>query len=286
MPVARWLCGAQAARAMARTVSLAGFVAAMLPVCAESALAQVRVAETVRVTGTVRDDKTKLPLARTIVRVDALSLSTETDSAGHFELILPFGGHVLQFIHGTHRVAQRALMLAGVSVAQVDVQLASAVTKLDSVRVVAHPGKPLPPGMEDRMRQHDGHFIIDTTLRLSEHLQLSMVLTREIPGLRLEHEGGRLVAMSRRGGAFGGRCFLTIFVDGNLIWAPDFTSGSRNLATSRLTDRSLPPDLDQFLVLELEAVEVYASADVPPQFRGPSAACGAMVLWTRTNRKR
>jgi len=43
-----------------------------------------------------------------------------------------------------------------------------------------------------------------------------------------------------------------------------------------------PPNLDELLVRNLEAIEFYSSPSrTPPEFQTLTAQCGTLVIWTR-----
>ena len=67
-------------------------------------------------------------------------------------------------------------------------------------------------------------------------------------------------------------CWASIFLDGVGLYRSDRTSGNGE-----------PPDLSRdILVSTLDAVEYYRGAsEVPQEFGGSNANCGALVLWTR-----
>jgi outer membrane receptor for ferrienterochelin and colicin len=66
-------------------------------------------------------------------------------------------------------------------------------------------------------------------------------------------------------------CFSQVFVDGVQIYG--MTVSTRG---------SDPPNLDDFHVEDLEAVEYYSSpSSTPPEFRTLTSQCGTLVLWTR-----
>ena len=62
-------------------------------------------------------------------------------------------------------------------------------------------------------------------------------------------------------------CYMGIYVDGVRLWAP----GSVD-----------PPDFDQMRNNQYEGVEIYRGpAELPIQYQGTGAACGAILLWYR-----
>lgn len=58
-----------------------------------------------------------------------------------------------------------------------------------------------------------------------------------------------------------------MYLDGILVWAPG---------------RIEPPNIDDFKVHSLEAVEVYRSNGmVPIEYQAVGTECGVVLLWTR-----
>jgi outer membrane receptor for monomeric catechols len=149
-------------------------------------------------------------------------------------------------------------------------------------------------GYHERKQLGFGTFIDDSLLRTREHSALSDVL-RRVPGLTLTYlpsGGGLAVQMSRAGtistcpimapqcGAPGGlankerkdtRCFAQIYLDGIRVYAPGQNTGdSRGFS------------IDQFMVLHLQAIEIYKGpGSTPAQYNSTGSACGTVLLWTR-----
>jgi len=107
---------------------------------------------------------------------------------------------------------------------------------------------------------------------------LSDVLRSNGPSLKFIRrfpEGGLAIASTRdraglRQGATGGAapCLMQIYLDGRKMWGRS-TGGP-------------VPNIDEFLVSELGAVEVYyGPAATPTEYSGTDAACGTVVIWTR-----
>ena len=69
--------------------------------------------------------------------------------------------------------------------------------------------------------------------------------------------------------AIGGWCFLSVVLDGALIW--------------ELGNPRQPPDLSGISASELQAVEIYRGpSEIPIEFSATGSECGVIVLWTRT----
>ena len=110
---------------------------------------------------------------------------------------------------------------------------------------------------EQRRKVGIGHFVTEAQLRKDDGLKLSHELGR-IPGLTISAKGNGTV-QSTRGG-----CTPVVFLDG-----------------LRLQDGRGMPTLGNWEVSEVGAIEYYTSAQIPAQFNQTSAACGAILIWTR-----
>lgn len=120
-----------------------------------------------------------------------------------------------------------------------------------------------------------GSFLSRDDLEKREHSRLSDVL-RSLRGVRVQRlrNGSEVVLssrstrMDRRGSAK--ECYYQIYLDGIRVYAPGI-------------EEEAPPDINAFAPVGLEGIEVYSgSAVTPPKFSGVNAACGTIVLWTRT----
>lgn len=106
---------------------------------------------------------------------------------------------------------------------------------------------------------------------------------RAVGGLRLMPRlaacGGGSSLASGRGMSSAGEsydcvdraCYAAVYVDGSLLWVPGMGD---------------PPNIEQYLASELDAVEVYRGAgQLPSELMSTGTACGAIVLWTRTSNR-
>jgi hypothetical protein len=177
----------------------------------------------------------------------------------------------------------------------VEVVMRSGVQRLPDITTEANKTtvSPRMAGYHERKQLGFGTFIGDSLLRSREHSALSDVL-RRVSGLTLTYlpsGGGLAVQMSRAGttstcpmmspqcGPPGGlvskrkdsRCFAQIYLDGIRVYAPGQNAGdSRGFS------------IDQFRVLNLQAIEIYKGpASTPAQYNLTGSACGTVLLWTR-----
>jgi hypothetical protein len=165
------------------------------------------------------------------------------------------------------------------------------VTSLDSVLVTAPSRAILSPAMrtfERRAAAGFGTFIRADELRQREEVTLRYVLAR-IPGLRLvTYQNATFAALVRSSAAMNApraipwdansprRCWVQIYLDAIRIYGP--------IAAARgSSDAGQPvPNIDDFRVRDLEAIEFYPGpASTPAELGGTGATCGTLVLWTR-----
>lgn len=239
------------------------------------------------VTGTVRG--AGRPLSGAEVRLEPEGITALTDATGEYLLKARQGGvvHLSVRAVGFHPAGRRMLLVTGDTVAS-DFALDPAAQQLDSLSVEA-PGASVRGKMaafEERRRAGAGRFYPREVLAKREHATMADVL-RMTPGLRLIRRpdlcGGGFAIGTGRGGVTGwqswmkcgpGRvvsvepaCYYAIFLDGARYWVP----GS-----------SEPPDINQFQVRGVQAIEVYRGpAETPIQYQGTNTACGVVILWTR-----
>ncbi len=216
-------------------------------------------------TGTVRNDSSRAPLAGVEIAIEGPGGSkTTTDGDGAFTLVgLPLGiGSAIIRKVGFRPIRLRTYAF-GDDTVTIAVRLKPAVVELEPLEVRA---SSLPPGMQEfAERRFSGHgtYLDPELLRKSEHRSLSGLL-RGVRGVQLRPTAGnRYVAVSSRG-----NCPMAVWLDGVEIYRPGV--------------RGSPPDIDMLTVATLGAVEVYrGGADTPAELGGSGASCGTIVLWTR-----
>jgi len=236
----------------------------------------------VTVTGVVREDGTRRPLAAVEVLIEGTGRADTTDNAGRYRLDAPAGTRVALFrIIGYRPVRLRLVLTRGDTVTADAELVREQAQQLEPIETTARPSAPRGIGVEafeERRRLGFGKFIDSTDLRRWEGRRLTDVL-RGIAGMRLipyvEDPKQPWIFEWRAVGRGttsigGGPCWMSVVLDG----APIYRSGSS----------SRPPDFHREFVQvsSLQAVEVYRSAaEVPQEFGGPSEQCGLLVLWTR-----
>lgn len=241
-----------------------------------------------RIQGTVRDSLQGTPLPLVEVAVDGMNLSTRTDAQGQYALTLPLGFHTVLFRRIGYHPITRRLRLSNADSVRLDVTMLDEAQRLAPIEVEEPaPPRTWPPGLDNRLKDGYGQFVMDSTIRKFEHSTVSNLLQSQTTGVRFKRLSGRNVAFSGRGprmmGGMGGAmdCYFSIWLDGILLYEPgDGAPGPRNSGGGA----SLPPDLDRYAVVGLEAIEVYHPAQLPSQYRGGNSACGVILLWSRTQR--
>jgi hypothetical protein len=219
-----------------------------------------------------------------------------TDESGRFQVSLAPGGYVALFRLIGFAPLRLAIRAESIDTAWANAFLVPSALPLPPLEVTAKPDGPRGLGLEafeERRKLGFGRFIDSTELRKSEHLQLPDMLKR-VPGILLEDRGANQhVAMSTRrsGLTWEGptRCPMQIVVDGVVVYrtqAPvnipsHFPNGEPNPAAG-IGARMGPPRLEDWMIRELTAIEVYRGAsETPIEFGGSGAGCGTIVLWTR-----
>jgi hypothetical protein len=241
------------------------------------------------VQGVVRDSASGVTLDLVDVAVEAARQQAVTDSSGRYALPLAAGDHVIRFRRIGYAPAVHRVSLAGADTVRLDVMLVAAPQELEAVTVEAPtPPRAWPPGLDQRIRDGAGSFLTGEVLRRSEHRQLSSLLRSGVRGVRVvvDPRTGRSLAMGR-----GASCPMAIWLNGHLVYRPSMQETSPDPSARILQrggavraqpgDQQAPPDLDQWKVSDLEAVEVYSVAQTPIQYAITGGGCGTILLWTR-----
>lgn len=258
-----------------------GAVAGLLGTFLAGSAASPLGAQTV-VRGGVVDESTRQPVAAVELVVQDRVVATTAEDGLFLIRDLSRGIHVIVFRKiGYRPVALRAVLARGDTIERV-VELGRSAVELAPIEVVA---SKYPPGMErfaERRVRGRGTFWDAGVLRVSEHRRLAEMLT-QVNGVRPIFQRDRTVAVTRRGGGglsmSGGEtaCYMAVWVDGVQVFAPTALGPRRGP-----DGKDAVPDLDDFKIVELEAVEVYPGpATLPPELSGTGGNCGAIVLWTR-----
>lgn len=216
-------------------------------------------------------------VANARVGIDALNLQALTTDSGSYRLTVPGAGTVRISIRALgFQPASHQIQLAANDTTIADFILVAVPQELDSVTVAAP--APVVRGkmraFEERRRFGLGRFY--TREALAGHEDRTLANTLRLAGLQLRARpdrcgGGYAVATGRGGGTpvacVEPACYASIFLDGVRYWVPG---------------QGIPPNINEFLVRDLEGIEVYRGmSDMPIQFQVYGSSCGAVVLWTR-----
>jgi hypothetical protein len=157
--------------------------------------------------------------------------------------------------------------------------LPTVVTKAKGEDSVPHYISPALRGFEERRKAGFGRFVTEADLRKRDNSRLSEVIRALVPGAAMVPGPGSAVLLTghRAGGSGGramqpGRCYVTVYVDGAMIYS--LTQGPP--ATNP------PPDFSAMMADTYAGIEFYAGgASVPVQYNKTDAGCGTLLLWTR-----
>jgi hypothetical protein len=210
-------------------------------------------------------------------RVSAGRARTLTDSLGHFSLTsVPAAPFRLRVERGGYATLDSTVAASGALV----LTLTPRPEALPSVQGTAPGGGYVSPrmeGFEFRRTHHNGsgRFITRADLERDQYSTLANVL-RRLPGAMVVHGGAAMEDYLATGQSPGPHalshppapCYAQIFVNGVQVYGMDRGDS--------------PPNLNEFSLNELEAVEYYAQpASTPAEFRTMNADCGTLILWTR-----
>lgn len=232
--------------------------------------------------GTVRRASDNAPLAGADIWLPAVGRRTITDSAGEFRFReLPSGPTLVQTRHVGYLVVRDTVTLARGQEVRRDYVLNGQAALLDTIRTIADRAKYASSRLqqfEERRARGEGHFISEDVFRANDERNLTSVLLSRVPGISLVpagRGGGAFLVSTRKtcsGSQFLGcqPCFVTIFLDGSLLYDASLSNGPA------------PPDATRFLNSELAGAEYYADGgSAPAQFNRTGSGCGTLLLWTR-----
>ncbi|GLC27056.1 carboxypeptidase-like regulatory domain-containing protein [Roseisolibacter agri] len=219
------------------------------------------------------------------VLVPALARSVRTDSAGGFRLVgLPAGTHRLVVRRLGFLPSGLDVALAAGDSARRDVALRGLPQRLPGVAVVDRVTLRRLERFEERRAMGQGHFLGPEEMEREQHLPFSALLRKRIPGFRLilSPRTGRAYAAASRGPATGDLPPADPFDPRSprACWAQIYVDGVRVYSHAPNTPAMPAPELDSFTTRDIIAIEAYTAANVPPEYGGPTARCGTLVLWT------
>ncbi|HET9274655.1 MAG TPA: carboxypeptidase regulatory-like domain-containing protein [Gemmatimonadales bacterium] len=241
---------------------------APFPLSAQSALA-----------GIVREDSTGRPLASVEVLVEGTSARAVTGPNGRYAIAgLAPGSRVVLFRLIGFLPLRLPVRLAAGDTTRANALMVPSTVVLDSIVVAGRQPGPRGIGVEafeERRKMGFGKFYDSTDLRRSEHLRLGDLLRRkggvEVRMGMIDSARASIAFNPYRRDPLSGalNCAMQVYLDG----VPMGRGG-------RLSENRF--DLGFFDPANLEAIEVYTSAaEVPPEYSGPTADCGVILLWSR-----
>lgn len=264
------------------TPRVGALAAALLVAAAGSAAAQAVIR------GRIRADSTRAAIPFAVVEIKGAGKATQASVSGIYALTdVPAGPHTITARAVGYQPLELPVDLAPGDTVDADLLLLRAATQLAPLEVVAPAARPL--GKMARFEEHrqkglGRQYDRAALSKLGEGAVVAQLL-RATAGIRLIQLPspctGSAAASARGVGALEvparmtclGRemymgCYLSVMVDGVVIWAwgePD------------------PPNVENINLAEFEAVEVYRGpSEIPIDLNRTGAACGLLVLWTRT----
>jgi hypothetical protein len=233
---------------------------AVMAAAALIALSQGAGAQVNSMVGTVRDSIGR-PIADAELSVGAST--ARTDTLGRYYIAFPRSDSVTVHVRrmGFERVTF-TVSAAYVAQNSVEVRMRAVAQSLTTVEVSTRElrSRTLMEGFDYRRSRGNGIFLTAQQIQARGSQQLSNILRGE---RGLEFVTGRMGRQSLRFAQYRGKnCEPLIWLDGRL---------TRNM------------EIDDFPATELEGIELYdGPSTTPGEFiRGPSAFCGAIVLWSK-----
>ena len=241
--------------------------------------------------GSVRGDSSGAPVPNADIWLDGTTVRTKAGPLGSYRLATTGVGTFRLMVRavGFRPLAIDAI-LAGPDTLDVDLVLTPMAVQLAPLEVTTAAPKNFSARMrefEERRSAGFGRFL-DRDLLARYHGPVTTALGT-IGGIRLVPlpcKAGYAVATGRGNVNLSNApnfcrgpngtypmppdCYLSVYVDGVLVWSYG-NWGSEP-----------PPNMDEIMALELQAVEVYrGSSELPIRYQGTNSACGAVLFWTR-----
>jgi len=224
------------------------------------------------VAGTVKDSA-GTPIRLATVILDTGEVTTFSRGDGSFgPVLLAAGPHRVTVAADGFAPVGATFQLASHASIRLEITLISSGVRLPTVRVRASRelfAEPRLSGFLHRLAAGTGQYMDARQIRARGYPPLTELL-RTVPGVqlvRVPSQFGNAYALLMHGQSTFGACPTQVYVDGH----PAALSSTDPLALDHLIQTR-----------EIAAIEIYPGASsVPPQFNGPSASCGVLVLWTR-----
>lgn len=213
--------------------------------------------------GIVLDARTERPVVGATVALTAGGVVAVTQDEGAF--LLPVGGagrFVVETSHVAYAVRTDTIHLSEGRNAVVQILLVETAIELPPITVETHSTRLEDAGFFQRRDRGGGVFITREDIAEQKARSVSDLFAR-VPGLRrAQGADGNSRVDSRGGRMITRRCELQYFIDG--------------------VRTELGTGIDGIPIEIVEGIEVYrGGSEVPMQFDHGTAACGAVVLWTR-----
>ncbi len=238
--------------------------------------------------GTISDDSTRRAIVGAEVTFDSAGTARViSDRGGRYLIAVPAGATSIMVRAVGYRPLTAPIAAGGNDTTIVDFRLTGQAVRLpDVITSTGRPATPSARTMEFERRRQTGTGAYLTRAQLAQNEALSpSALLRVLRGMRLIPRpsscgGGYAAATLRTGSAgqklhcisdprqtFPAGCYLSIVLDGRSLWAYDSPE---------------PPNIDEFTLHNMEAIELYRGAgEIPPEFNQSGASCGVLVLWSR-----
>lgn len=223
--------------------------------------------ETARVVGFVvdRDNGRGIPSAQ--VEVVGSERRVTTDANGMFVLDrLPPGETALAISHLSYATSGRLFRAQAGQAYELRAILAPEAIALEGIEVTTRSPSwyRRMEGLQFRMsRGLGGTFVLDTQLEARGFPPVAEIL-RSLPGVRVRKANRFDYTVNFR------LCELppVLYIDGVQVNQPE--------------DGAAMPELASVQGMDVQAIEVYrGAATLPPEFAGPDAMCGAIIIWTK-----
>lgn len=216
-----------------------------------------------RVLGRLTDRRTSRPITAALVRLESIDRSTSTDNAGFFTFDdVPAGLRLVVAEHLGHARVEELVRVPPGETVDVQIQMSANPVEMEPIVVTTVRDRRLEiKGFYERRRWGEavgnGIFIDREELRRRMPARLSSLI-EALPGTDVRCRSGYCRVRFRRAPAY---CeSAEILLDG-------------------MTFRNI----DQILIDEIGAIEVYRSvSELPADFGGSNAQCGVIAVWTRS----
>ncbi len=219
----------------------------------------------------------------------AVTGSAVTDNRGFFRIQTPTPGRYIFSAQalGYAELEDQAVEVPYGKLAVLEVRMAPAALELEPLVVTAE-ARAFNLEMEGFYEREskgldNGIFFPPEVLEERQPRRLSdLFLT--LPGVRVAEPalgaGGRAIWF-RSGERLSGPCWPMVYLDRHLVSTGGFVIIDPK--SGQPTTGAEPGAVDELVHgLDVSAVEVYRNpAEIPPEFNGPNAGCGVIVIWTK-----